>query len=408
MREDQGRNVARGRLGGSTLRVRGLMALVGLLLADGYRTASAFQGQTPPRPANSSRAHMLATGTRTAQAAEFPLDSLQHYVVYVPPECVGTQRCPLVFFLDGASDFNAAWQRVRMTGDQLSAIGLMPTYRNGAQVHDSAVARVLHTFAIDPARIALIGRDAGATDALRWGGQHLNLFSQIMALSGGTRADAAFVAASTRTTEFLIDAGVDESEEAFALAAALRQAGHSVKHLVSLRDHGYQEEDFAVVREWLRASWAVPREPAAAPRKRPLPVLTVAFYTRLATFWHRFMAEPDSIRTAARRAHQREMVLPVGTTWASIMLTDFEALAARYPAVTADLAAAGLSAAEAERYRLAAISFRVGNAMDAAVRGPIAATSAQGKNQEFYRQHASRLQGDTLGGGGMQDMWRHP
>lgn len=50
------------------------------------------------------RPQVMATGIRTRQAGARLLDSATHTWIYVPLQCVGTRRVPLVIFLHGAGE----------------------------------------------------------------------------------------------------------------------------------------------------------------------------------------------------------------------------------------------------------------------------------------------------------------
>jgi hypothetical protein len=93
----------------------------------------------------------------------------------------------------------------------------------------------------------------------------------------------------------------------------------------------------------------------------PLPVLTTTAITQMTTFWTRFMQEPESIRTTARRAHLREVAVPLGEgeEQVSVVMVDMVALAAQSPSVAADLQTAGFTAQQHDAYRVALTSARL-------------------------------------------------
>jgi hypothetical protein len=126
----------------------------------------------------------------------------------------------------------------------------------------------------------------------------------------------------------------------------------------------------------------------------PLPVLTTDVVKRLTTFWTRFAAEPDSIRTVARRAHLREVAVPVGSEQVTVPLMDLAALAAQYPSVAADLAQASLTAEQHDVARVALLS-----AMATSVAGEGVAAAAAGsvvtQNLAFFDAHQDKI--DELG-----------
>lgn len=84
---------------------------------------------SPPLPGRLTvRPHAMATGTRTAQAGDLVLDSLREFRVYVPEQCVGTRRCPLVVSL--LDEQETSWSLVnlqRSLADKYGMIHLVPT-----------------------------------------------------------------------------------------------------------------------------------------------------------------------------------------------------------------------------------------------------------------------------------------
>jgi hypothetical protein len=143
-------------------------------------------------------------------------------------------------------------------------------------------------------------------------------------------------------------------------AKELRQAKQPVDLVLILRGFQTRADDFRYLWRWLQASWTTPRtvERATAATAGSEPALTTEALAKMTTFWSRFSQAPDSIRQAARQAHQKEIVVSVPEEQAAlrVVMTDLPALAAKYPRVAADLAAAGLTARQAEAYRLALIS----------------------------------------------------
>jgi hypothetical protein len=91
----------------------------------------------------------------------------------------------------------------------------------------------------------------------------------------------------------------------------------------------------------------------------PLPLLTVDVLTKMTAFWARFMQEPDSIRTTARRAYLRDVAVPLGEEQVSAAMVDMAALAAQYPSVAWALQVAGLTAQQHDTYRIALVSARL-------------------------------------------------
>jgi hypothetical protein len=350
----------------------------------------------------------MATGTRTEQAGQYlldPKDSLNSYLVYVPERCVGAKRCPLVVFLPGAGYGGAEvmdWERP--VADKYGTIVISPTragidaiYSAAEQLRfDTALKQVLKKFAIDPDKIALIGRCSTGPLALKWGGANLDVFSRIAAISGTGVPDTSDVNPQHRSTEYLISDGLMEAGvgDDIVLQQQLRRAGFHVKHVLNMRSHAHQAEDYDFVGRWFQESWATPN-PAARPAPTviadPLPLLTTDALTHMTAFWTSFMHEPDSIRTVARRAHLKEVVVPLPNGVVSAPLVDIAALASIYPSVAADLEKAGLTAQQHDVYRVAMISAILSriirNEHTEGLSWPIEATSVLGKNVEFIGNH---------------------
>ncbi len=351
----------------------------------------------------SVRPHEMATGTRTDRAGEHTLDSLENYLVYVPQQCVGTRRCPLVVFLHGAASHAGNVMKIqRPVADKYGMIVFAPSSPSMAWTAaeeltnrknvDAGLKQILQKFAIDPNKIALIGRCNGGPSSSIWGGDNLDIFSRILPISAGYPPTAGVDAPNT-TAEFFLDAGYLESEGNFQAARELRQAGHRVKHVVGFRGHMDQAEDYDFVGRWLQESWATPN-PAArtAPSvvANPLPLLTTDVVTQMTTFWNSFQQEPDSIRTTARWAHLREVIVPIGEERPSTVMVDMPALAAKYPTVAAALKAAGLTAQQHEAYRVALLSASIAKNVRGKA-GTVEANSVLAKNIEFMDAHADEL-----------------
>jgi hypothetical protein len=342
----------------------------------------------------------MATGTHTDQAGQYPLDSLKYYTVYVPKQCVGTRRCPLIVFMPGAgygADQVMIWQRP--VADKYGMIILSPTESRAfssteEQLRlDAALKQALQKFAIDPDKIVMTGRCATGPIALFWGGANLDVFSRIVDISGGGWADTSDVDPRHKKSEYLYDGGIREARYDFVNAQAHRRAGFHVKQILSIRDHDHQAEDYDFVGRLLQESWAKPN-PAARHTPivvaDPVPVLTTDALTQMTAFWTSFMKEPDSIRTTARIAHLREVVVPVGKEQPSVLMVDIAALAAQYPSVAADLKAAGLTAQQHDAYRVALIgfiTFQQVNAEQPLLLGSAEPTSVLGRNIRFIKAH---------------------
>ncbi len=403
----------------SGLTYRGIMSAV---LIGGSAAA-----QTPP-PATSRmpglltvRPRAMATGTQTARAGEYELDSvpllkrggdagLTTTGVYVPQSCVGTRRCPLVVFFRGWPDTK---QWLGPMADKYGMIVLSPAqvvqHGHWAEVPntrglDAALTQVLQKFAIDPDKIALMGTCETGPDAIFMGGSNLQVFSRVIALSP-FYPPTADVDPPNQTTEFFLDAGLLESEGTFKAVRELRRKGHRVTHAFGFRPHGHQVESYDRVGRWLQESWATPN-PAARSTPQviadPLPLLTTDALTKMTAFWTRFMQEPDSIRTIARRAHLRDVIAPVGAERPLLVMMDTPAMAAQYPSVAAALQAAGLTAQQHDAYRVALASAIVTQNVGR-MAGPTEAASVLQKNTDFRNAHPDEV--EVLGNTGI---WSTP
>jgi hypothetical protein len=111
----------------------------------------------------------------------------------------------------------------------------------------------------------------------------------------------------------------------------------------------------------------------------------------MTAFWSSFFQEPDSIRTAGRRAHIRDVIAPVGTERAVVPMTDMAALAAMYPPVAAALNRAGLTGRQHDAYRLALLTVLIVRGFEQQV-GPIEPTSVLAKNLAFVAAHPDELE----------------
>ena len=328
----------------------------------------------------------LVLGTRNPSAGVHPLDSLSGFLVYVPPQCVGPHRCPLVVFLHGAGetaeDNVGYWRPV---SDRYGQILLapqsqepfgywqVPTERVDHQHLDAAMTQLFQQFAIDPARVAIIGYSASGGAAMAFGGKRPDLFNRV--ILGSSDFSINNIDPHDTSAQFLLTAGIAESEEpraCFRQLRALQETRHPVQVVMGLRDHGSWAWDWDLMGRWLTESWAIP-DPAARPELqvviRTLPRLTPEIVNKMTDFWTRFRQEPDSIRTTARLAHLREVVVPVGAERPTVLMTDMRLLAKQFPSVAADLEAAGLTVQQHEAYRVALISARIANYT---VHGPVA------------------------------------
>ena len=378
--------------------VIGALLILGPLLSAGGQCAA--QALTTPDSARLTvRPRTMATATQTSEAGEFPLDSFRPgSTVYVPPTCVGQRRCPLLVAMEGGSRY------LRPVADKYGIIMLLIPTSTGNEVVTSesigalgaSLKYVLQTFAVDPDKIAVMGNCHSGPPALFLGGLNLDVFSRVIAFSGSTLPPAGMDPRNT-TTEFLIGSGFHESGSDFTAVEAWRRAGHPVTHLLSIKAHGNNRNEYDFMGRWLQQSWAVPA-PAARPTlpmvANPLPVLTADALTHFVQFWTSFMQEPASIRTTwniymnpdstmLRQTELHEVSLPVGHERASVWMTDMSALAARYPSVAADLKNAGLTAEQHDAYRLALLSAMTTQSVNAQAGDVLGAAQFQALAQSF-------------------------
>ncbi len=346
----------------------------------------------------------MATGTRTDRAGRYMLDTPNKDAVYVPQQCIGTQRCPLIVFLWPMTGVNAEsiWQWLGPVADKYGMIILGPgvwssqmdSTRNGSDV---AMKHVLTTFAIDPDKIAMIGRCATGNVALGFGNMNMDVFSRI----GSFTADAGDppVRSPEQTTEYYLSTAITENA-GYDGAQQLQRKGYRVKHVTNFRKHEHQVEDYDFMGRWLQESWSTPDLSARSVPyvfTRPAPLLTIDAIGKLTAFWTRFMQEPESIQTAARRAYVREVVVPVGANeQTSLLMVEMPALAAKYPSVAKALQDAELTAQEHDAYRAALVSARitenVSENFSTSLIGPVEKMSVLGQNVEFMAAHPDELQ----------------
>lgn len=382
--------------------------------------------QMVTRPLLTVHPREMATGTRTRKAGAQLIDSAKQTWVYVPRQCVGMRRCPLVVVLGGADisamemvNFKDSLSYRSYLADRYGMILLAPEARAapgtwdviaGAQAGtteeimtplgmrvtrfpetdvrniDAAMRRVLRDFAIDPDKIAVEGFSNGGSYALFLGRNNPQVFSRIVAVS--PVYPTAVSDPPNTHTQIFISGGIGDGAPILRtwlrMTHALRQEGHQVELVPGLR--GHRDDPLDKDYEWrcLAQSWHLP----TSPDPRPVvpadsdPVLTNTILAQMTTFWTRFFQEPDSIRTVARLAHEVPWMFTIGEDSVSVVTTSMTALATRYPSVAADLSAAGLTAAQEDRYREAII--RVGlTHMVAAAAGPIAPASVLGQNLAF-------------------------
>ena len=260
-----------------------------LIAAGGCATPHAVLSQaTQAKPAPlSSRVRAMASGTRTVSAGLQPLDSVSGgdstngALVYVPTQCVGTRRVPLVVLLHGSAmtgydmlTFNDRKYRPLFENfaDSNGVILLAPSARdpsgwifslNSTEPSpdeldvDAAIHQVLRHYAIDPARIALVGVSGGATVALLMGTERGDLFSHVIAFS--PFATPAQLASLPRPGTPAIFIGGGLEDEALSpmrvVVPWLRKEGYTVTYVEDPNGHYLPPERADAGLRWLIRSW---------------------------------------------------------------------------------------------------------------------------------------------------------
>lgn len=388
-------------------RVRGSvlgLGIVSVLLLVGRTVAQAQN----PQYRLTVRPHEMATGTQTERAGKFPLDSLNQGLVYVPQSCVGTRRCPLIlFFHPMGVDLIMKW--MGPVADKYGMIVLAPS---SEAEFDTTLKDVLRKFAIDPNKIAIVGRCSTGMVPINYGDNNPDVFNRIATFTADVGNPP--MKSPNRTTEYFLSDGILDGGHNLLGAQMLRERGYPVKHVSNLRAHTHQEEDYDFLGHWLQESWATP-DPSArpAPFSPPEPpVLTTEALTRMIAFWTRFAQEPDSIRTIGRRAYVREVTIYLGNSLnygLSTLMVDMTALAAKYPSVAAALKASGLTAEQHDAYRVALVGARLVQSPGRPFRDFYAKIytpqgSVHAMNVEFMNAHLDEFQAlEALGG-----MWYTP
>jgi hypothetical protein len=292
--------------------------------------------------------------------------------------------------------------------DKYGMIVLAPA---NANYMDTALKQVLHNFAIDPDKIAVVGISNGGGYALGHGSDNPDIFSRVGGMSPSSGLSSTLTdPRHSRNQQFFLSTGILETDW-FTIpfssgAEEARKAGYPVKQALIMRTHGYDAGECDLFGRWLQESWA---KPDPATRKTPptfaadsIPLLTLDALTKMTIFWTGFMQEPDSISQIAREEHRKEIIVPIGQDRGSLLMMDTRALAAKYPSVAADLKKAGLTAQQAEAYRVALITARatkqgVGQA------GIVDSTSVIGRNMAFRHAHPDELKALAKTG-----MWLNP
>jgi predicted esterase len=345
------------------------------------------------------------------------LPGFSNYLLYVPKQCVGTQRVPLFVLVHGGGrSGREEFDKFQQLADKYGVIVLFPTSPSGhwhmggtaqtqKEVHyiDSAMKLVLRTNAIDPNRIALLGFSEGGVVSMYVGRNNLDVFSRVVPMSFFGIRDR--VGPPNAKTQFLVSGGIAEDgvKDVVTAAHELRRDGHPVVALVGLRGHVDYVRDEDIIWNWLMQSWTNPSITAhMVPPADADPVLTVEMMTKMTDFWTRFQQEPDSIRTAGRMAHQERISLALGSEPVSVIAMNILAMATQYPSVAADLKASGLTAQQEAAYRAAILRIGFARAAGILLSGtaepnasrqfdPIAPTSVLGKNLAFRQAHPAEF-----------------
>jgi poly(3-hydroxybutyrate) depolymerase len=379
----------------------------------------------------------MATGTRTVKAG---VDTLQvpgarNFFVYVPQQCVGTRRVPLVVYVHGGG-WNSTMQleAQRDLADKYGMILLLPNGIDGnqdvfnaattgtievtpsplfgttkvlksgnedARAIDTAMKLVLRQYAIDPDKIAIMGFSNGGSYSLLLGRNNLDVFSRVGA--GSALFPLYGESPASSKVMFFLSAGTKEGigRQTFGVAQELHDEGHDVKTVYEIRDHVAQRGDDDYMWNWLANSWgtstarpAEHRTPRALPAPSADPVLTVEALLKMAIFWSNFTKASDSTSVASRTAYQQDVIQSF--TWERIPITvvtiDVAAMARQNPAVVAALANAGLTAEQEEAYRMALIRAELFRSVGTRASGPIAETSTLGQNIAFWKTHPTELE----------------
>jgi hypothetical protein len=172
-------------------RVRGhfmVLGIVGALVvaAEDYAVAQTKSPILTVRPRE------MATATRTARAGEQTWDgnpqeprecegfpNCMHIattpMVYVRQQCVGDRRCPLVVMSNVPKKF---YYHIADKYGIITAVIRFDPYKPAA--FDEGLQTILRSFAIDPDKIAILGRCATGLATVEYGGSNPNVFSLVV------------------------------------------------------------------------------------------------------------------------------------------------------------------------------------------------------------------------------------
>ena len=233
----------------------------------------------------------MASANRTDHAGIQRLDTfpggdlLRGSFVYVPPRSVGTRRSPLVVLLHGSG----GWEGSRWTGlvffkrdsavfrtfaDAHGVILLTLTARADSgwdniadtlpvlpdqRLIDTALQTVLRHYAIDPARIALLGVSGGSSMALELGLANGDVFSRVILFSGflPLLPEHQFDAITRHgQPPMFIAMNAEEAQDIHmsTFVAWARHAGYAVTYHTDQKDHMDDDRESSGL-DWLRESW---------------------------------------------------------------------------------------------------------------------------------------------------------
>ena len=365
---------------------RARAALLALVVAGGLLAEGSDAAPSQESARLTVRPRQMAKGTKNPEPGEYPLTSVTDVLISVPPQGAGAKRCPLVVMLPGGGiPARQMMDWLRPTADKHGLI-LMTTTKYETSTIDAALKETLEKYAIEPDKIAIIGRCASGDAGMRFGIENLDVFTRIISISGGVPIHG--VDRQNRTAEFLIDAGFQESQGKFGAAKGLRAGGHPTKHVLALRGHEHQIEDYDYVGHWLLETWTKKPAERTPPSvvANPVPELTPPVIAKMTAFWTSFAKEPDDVRKGARRELLRETLVPVGKELPSVWMTDMVALAEKCPSVAEALKKAGLTAKQHDAYRVALIGAMVAEAGADAGTNPV-----QARNVAFLKANAEAL-----------------
>lgn len=235
------------------------------------------------------RPKSMVLGRATVRAGVQWLDSLytgdsllSEAVVYVPPQCVGEHRCPLTVWLHGSSMDGRSmitWDGhvFERFADSTGVILLAPTSHStpgrdwGAKYLrdtpnvdvpriDAAIRTVLQHYAVDPARIALVGASSGSGLALDLGYVNGDVFSRVVAYSGFepflVEHEFDILRPHGRRPLFFIGLNTREASsiQMPTFVSWLRRAGYTATYVEDTRGHYSRSRALEGMR-WLMDSW---------------------------------------------------------------------------------------------------------------------------------------------------------